>query len=134
LADADLERAPTVCVEKRAEHRIIREGLKMADSSSNEPSSSEDEPEFVSPEQVSTLGWRSGAPVQIDDSISPSDLRLNRCNQLFSKLTRKLEERPTYVNDEMKEEFDITKQVTISLYIHVYFFGGDVVVCFKVSL
>jgi hypothetical protein len=106
------------------EHRIIREGLKMADSSSNEPSSSEDEPEFVSPEQVSTLGWRSGAPVQIDDSISPSDLRLNRCNQLFSKLARKLEERPTYVNDEMKEEFDITKQVEISLYIHVYFFWG----------
>lgn len=81
-------------------------------SEPNEPSSSEDEPEFISSEQVSSTGWRSGAPIQIDDSISPSELRLNRCLQLYLKLAKKLEDRREYVNDEMKEEIEITKQVS----------------------
>ena len=73
-------------------------------------SSSEEELD-IGPRTVSQ-GWRDGKPVQVtrSDGLSEAEERLERCVAGLRRLQAKTGARPSFINDELKQELDWTKQ------------------------
>ena len=77
----------------------------------SECSSSEDELDLGLREV--SHGWRAGKPVQVSAHTKPDEKneRLDKCVNGLRTLQRKLEERPSFVNDELRQEIEWATQV-----------------------
>lgn len=72
-------------------------------------SSSDEEELDVGPRST---GWQNGKPLEITDRALEGEERLDRCLKALSRLLKRIDDTPEYVNDELEQDLQLAKQVS----------------------
>jgi len=73
-------------------------------------SSSDEEELDIGPRST---GWQNGKPLEITDRALEGEERLDRCLKALDRLSKRIEDSPEYVNDELEQELQQAKQVSV---------------------